>query len=81
METVLGEKAVRGDFLMTLWPEEAALIHLMRFIWPFEAWNSNIPVDSSLVILPKSKFEAIRVYSCVFRFRHIAPPVCHIELA
>lgn len=55
METVLGEKAARSDFLMSLWPEEAALIHLMHSIWPFEARNSNSPVDSSLVILPQIK--------------------------
>lgn len=50
METILVEKAVRSDFLMSLWPEEAKLIHLMHSIWPFEAWISNIPVHSSLVI-------------------------------
>lgn len=55
METVLGEKAVRSDFLMSLWPEDAELIHLMHSIWPFEAWISNIPVDSSLVNLSQIK--------------------------
>lgn len=55
METILGEKAVRGDFLVRLWPEETELIHLMHSIWPFGAWISNIPVDSSLVILPQIK--------------------------
>lgn len=47
MESVLGEKEARSDFLLPLWPEEAELIHLMNSIWPFEAWISNISVDSS----------------------------------